>query len=352
MCNFVLNQKKMRKLKKFSIVITIIVGMIFTFQSCNKDFENETNNYNIEKNFVTINEIEQIVNNNNSKKINNFKKFKDKIQNIGKTNIDSLFIKEYREIEDSTKNVALYLTKLSDNSIVTFAADNRSHPIISISDKTFDVSLDTLPDNFKYWLTKETEAIEYARVNNLSPSPDINMEWQVMRQLGGGGGSDDDHNVVIEPDPWVCPCSGCGEIGPLLTTNWGQGLSYNEQCPYYGCTSTYNGYAFTGCVATAMAQIMKYFQYPTNYNWAEMPNNIGTDHTQYLMKDIGNSVGMNYGCNGSSAPVVSIVPSLKNTFNYTHAYLGNYQGDIIHANLFQNKPAILTGYDASGNGHA
>ena len=43
------------------------------------------------------------------------------------------------------------------------------------------------------------------------------------------------------------------EVGPLLTTQWFQKSPYNQLCP---------GHTMTGCVATAMAQVMKYWNYP------------------------------------------------------------------------------------------
>ena len=43
------------------------------------------------------------------------------------------------------------------------------------------------------------------------------------------------------------------EVEPLLTTQWYQKSPYNQLCP---------SYTMTGCVATAMAQVMKYWNYP------------------------------------------------------------------------------------------
>ncbi|MBQ9556143.1 MAG: C10 family peptidase [Muribaculaceae bacterium] len=46
-------------------------------------------------------------------------------------------------------------------------------------------------------------------------------------------------------------------VDPLIKTNWGQEAPYDWQCPVYN-----NQYCVVGCVATAMAQVMKYWQYP------------------------------------------------------------------------------------------
>lgn len=48
-------------------------------------------------------------------------------------------------------------------------------------------------------------------------------------------------------------------VEPLIKTTWGQEMPYYLQCP------TYQGeYCVVGCVATAMAQVMNYWQYPTS----------------------------------------------------------------------------------------
>ena len=62
--------------------------------------------------------------------------------------------------------------------------------------------------------------------------------------------------------------SGTGEvrnnvkaISPLIKSKWGQGDPYNAMCPK-DKTSSEDEICATGCVATAMAQIMNYFRYP------------------------------------------------------------------------------------------
>ncbi|MCD4730375.1 MAG: C10 family peptidase, partial [Bacteroidales bacterium] len=51
-------------------------------------------------------------------------------------------------------------------------------------------------------------------------------------------------------------------VDPLLTTYWAQACYYNDSCPEDPGGSC--GHARTGCGATAMAQILKYFNFPEN----------------------------------------------------------------------------------------
>ena len=109
----------------------------------------------------------------------------------------------------------------------------------------------------------------------------------------------------------------------LTTSNWHQGPPYNNDCPYMNCTQTSNGRALVGCVATAGAQIMKYWSWPPYgtvvgwndpYDWPNMPDNTTTSSPSLqqaavaeLNSEVGIAVGMDYGCAGSGAPTSDMV---------------------------------------------
>lgn len=90
-------------------------------------------------------------------------------------------------------------------------------------------------------------------------------------------------------------------VSALLSTTWNQGCYYNANCPY-DASSNYCSRALVGCLATAMAQIMKYHSWPTTgtgshsythstygtlsanfgattYNWSAMPNNVTSSNS-------------------------------------------------------------------------
>ncbi|MEI9934863.1 MAG: C10 family peptidase [Ferruginibacter sp.] len=57
-----------------------------------------------------------------------------------------------------------------------------------------------------------------------------------------------------------------------MPITWGQDCSYNNLCPNSNCSDC-SPEAVTGCVATAMAQVIRYW-HPTNsfnYNYTSMP---------------------------------------------------------------------------------
>ena len=118
----------------------------------------------------------------------------------------------------------------------------------------------------------------------------------------------------------------------------GSGHSWNDHCPEDNQGPGGNAYA--GCVATAAAMVMKYWNHPeygenshayyhndyglvsadfnTFYNWDDMDNNSPTESSRKLLFHVGVSVEMHYGPSGSGAWVGEYEPSLttalKNIF--------------------------------------
>lgn len=179
------------------------------------------------------------------------------------------------------------------------------------------------------------------------------------------------------------------DVSPMLTTAWGQGSPYNDDVP--------EGLA-SGCVATAMAQIMKYYQYPstgqgsfsyitqtrklrlyydfanTNFAWTEMADrysqhafldNVARKAVANLMKACGVAVGMDYGCDGeqSGAYEIDIAYALINFFAYNKS-VALYERDFFSSDewyakiieeLENGRPVLYCGVDArpqQEGGHA
>lgn len=126
------------------------------------------------------------------------------------------------------------------------------------------------------------------------------------------------------------------ELVPLLNTKWNQNGIYQEQCPDISGTKT-----LTGCVATAMAQVVNFFQWPLNsvreavgytsnkddaekkidlpslparkFNWFNMTN----DDIAWLMRYCGQSVLMDYKTDESTSSPSSIPGALISVFNFS-----------------------------------
>ena len=107
---------------------------------------------------------------------------------------------------------------------------------------------------------------------------------------------------------------------------WGQGDPYNRYCPYINGKPT-----FTGCVATAVAQLMSVYRYPAsyngyNFNWPLMntltnipnPDPNAESQVARLMQQLGlsHNLDMGYGVNGSGASPYNVPRTLEN-FGYS-----------------------------------
>ena len=144
-------------------------------------------------------------------------------------------------------------------------------------------------------------------------------------------------------------------IKPLLTTKWNQHSPYNLLCPY---DAENDALSVTGCVATAMAQIMKYHEYPSAYNWSLMKDeydsgdeSAAAQEVAKVMKDAGASVYMKYSANGSFANADGISEAFRNTFGYSistelvsRAYFTAQEWDeLIYSNLENKMPVYYGG---------
>ena len=174
-------------------------------------------------------------------------------------------------------------------------------------------------------------------------------------------------------------------VAPLLgDINFDQGTPYNNKCPYIN-----GGRAVTGCVATAMAMVLRYFQHPRHgtgtfeytggsegaktfvldnniFDWDNiLPTYNGVTYTSAqadaistLMLACGASLQMNYSKDGSGANTSKVNGLLKNNFYYKDAkYIqtgdkdpivaSQYWGeDAIRPDLESGSPLIFAGYPA------
>ena len=258
------------------------------------------------------------------------------------------------------------------------SADDCVRPVLAYSpDGRFfpeDSSFNTLPQHISHWLAAYQTNIAALIEAGAMASPKVQGEWQ--RFLSGKY-----HRVRDNA------------VAPLLTTQWNQGYPYNLQCPY---SISDQAYSVTGCVATATAQVMKYWNHPTvgrgshsyssdygilsanfdttYYDWAHMTDSPGWTSTDQernavaqLMYHVGVAVEMRYSPQSSGAFVASGgdpgMPSaenaLKNYFRYNQALFSAAKVDytdaewdcLLTAELDASRPMVISGHDNSG-GHA
>ena len=193
---------------------------------------------------------------------------------------------------------------------------------------------------------------------NLKAPPGVNRLWAEISSSPASS-----RRLAPPPPPCVTGDTTIAVAGPLLQTQWGQGWPYNFLCPYDINSYAGDNYDFTGCVATAMAQVMYYWHYPANYYWSAMPlnynsayNAAGNQSVSQLMADIGFGVGINYTSTESSAYANNVPFTFKSYFGYSSATIDNYYNssytsyNTVISNLDHGWPVLLSG-DNGSDGH-
>ena len=254
------------------------------------------------------------------------------------------------------------------------SGDDRVMPIIGYStSSSFDTA--NVPPALQKMIEGYKNQIRFAIENDLLVTAAIEDKW-----------NDFLNNKLDES-------VGTDVVAPLLSTKWNQSPYYNDQCPF---DNTYSEHTVTGCTATAMAQIMKFWNYPahgtgfhsyncpdygtqtanfaaTTYNWAAMPNIVNSPNNSVatIMYQCGVSVDMNYGVaatGGSGAAVIynngqspacaevayktyfgynpNTIQGLKRV-NYTETAWIN----LLKTDLNSGRPIQYVGWGTSGGGH-
>lgn len=230
----------------------------------------------------------------------------------------------------------LYTFKFKSGGFVVVAADDASIPILGYSFENEMPEEITNPAT-KEWMDGYSE--EISKIVSAQLSNRETMEaWEKIRSGNF-------------PSP-------TRDVNPLLTTTWDQGCYYNALCPYD--VSGPCQHVYTGCVATAMAQVMKYHNFPpqgigshtytcgtygpqtadfgnTTYDWASMPNNVTSSNTPTatIMYHAGVSVDMMYSPSGSGAYSENVPAALLDYFNYHPDVTIKYKDDYANVNDFK-----------------
>lgn len=278
---------------------------------------------------------------------------------------------------------------------VIVSGDDRTEPILGYSDKG-EVTEKNMPENLKYWL----ECYE------------IQMKSLDHAKAAGSRGTTRTASKTA--------------VAPLIQAHWDQGAPYNYMCPSvinvtqggenkvayidYGKPGyDANNRCITGCVATAMAQVMYYWKWPetcgplnqinkgiwikqeiiedpeaigeepvvqyvvdndcglpeTKFDWENMlPTYLGDESEESasamavskLMRYCGQAVNMNYGISESGTNVSA--SDMVNYFGYGKTAKTVYRmfytvadwEDLIYNELFYGRPVLYGGSSASG-GH-
>lgn len=271
----------------------------------------------------------------------------------------------------------IYIVNNAGGGWVLVSADDCVRPILAYSPDG-EFSTDNIAPAAKAWFDSYNLQIEAAQNTDNQSDREVSREWKQLKNGEVGGNKD---AVVI--------------VEPLIKTKWDQGTdgvtnnnTYNFYCPLINDTST-----VTGCVATAIAQVMKKWEWPRKgvgfhdynslncgklssvfavnaYDWDDMPVQVFPNSSitsiyavSKLMFDIGVSVEMNYGLSSTGGSGISNLQKVRDAmvkyFKYsqdmTLEYKDNYT-DLEWINKLKNelnndRPILYYGF-GEGGGHA
>ncbi|MBQ7423020.1 MAG: C10 family peptidase [Prevotella sp.] len=266
---------------------------------------------------------------------------------------------------------AYYVFNIGEKQgFVIVSGDDRVSDIIGYSDNGSFVQ-EALPLNARAWLDEYANQIQWLKDNNI---PAMKNKSPLQ------------NNGVVERAK--------APIYPLLESKWNQGNPYNDKTPIYYRNGK-GSHCATGCVATAMAQVLNYYKYPkqiiaeipgytlkkidgkdtlivfdpipagTEIDWDNMLNEYGNgsytdvqkEAVSNLMYYCGVAVEMGYG--PSSGSGVDVAERLKAYFDFDSAskvvahndYPIDEWENMVYNELYHKRPVYYTGFNTSA-GHA
>ena len=251
----------------------------------------------------------------------------------------------------------LSIVGLEDFGFAVISHDDCFDAVLGYS---FTPLTDTLPCGFEWWLEEMNSVLQQSSETGILS----NREKRT-----------DDHCV-----------------SPLMTSRWGQEEPYNNKCIATAKEKTHT--FVTGCIATALAQLLYYYKYPShgigsktytiNYtNWAEITFSSDFENTYYdwdnmldgysgdysevqadavatLMYDCAVATNTKFNTDGSSSNANEMVNALTKYFSFDEGTAlyerSSYSNDewmgLIYSELDNKRPILYTGNNTSTNGHA
>ena len=262
-------------------------------------------------------------------------------------------------LSSNEEQAPLYIFNMQQGFVIV-AGDDQAEEVLGYTEKgSYDE--DAMPENFRLWLQQTADEISY-------------VSQRLPREA---------YNAM--------PAANHTAIEPLIKTQWNQGYGrevddvYNALCPQV------NGkYTYAGCVPTAGAQVMYYYQWPKAatkavaayewngktleelspivFNWAQMKPSYSNDDSgtesalavAQLIRYCGQAAQVQYGLGGSSAAVSTLCKGMAKYFDYDPnlwkcVYRSNYSisewDEVIYQEIKDHRPVIMSGSNLSG-GHA
>lgn len=264
----------------------------------------------------------------------------------------------------------LYIYNVDGGGFVIVSASKNMKPVLAYSLRhSYEGEI---PEPARYFIDNYSKNADYCDTYDVLMNDDVEMEWNLL----------ENNELPLAKNAKT--------VDPLTQTLWDQGEPYNYYAPSTGggwWGGGPGGRCYAGCVACAMAQIMKYWDHPvqghgshsythstygvqsadfgaTTYNWAIMPNscwqyNDASLAVALLMYHCGVSVDMNFGPSGSGAYSQDVETAMRLYFGYsaaTYKQRATYTEEqwiaMLKSELDKSQPVYFSGSSDDGGGHA
>ena len=282
----------------------------------------------------------------------------------------------YYTVTSDNGQPCAYVFNFGDEGFVIVAASDNVTPILGYSNEgAFDAS--NPYNGAMFMLETYKNSISYAIEKNIVPTPDVVGAWTSLRNCGKMSNNRG------------------GTVGPLVQTKWNQNSPYNLYAPaVMGGQTGPGGRCYAGCVATAMGQVMKYWNHPlqgegehgyncigysptyynygyqyanfgaTTYHWELMPNSLGNASQEQieavatLLYHCAVATDMTFDWDGSGTYSDLVPGAMAQYFDYDHCQklsrnsysLTNWNAKL-KAEFDLGRPVYYSGQSSSG-GHA
>jgi len=263
--------------------------------------------------------------------------------------------------EYSSSNCHLYDCDKGGYLITLGEIDPTESPIVIGYSEKGNLDAALANPNFQHWLASYCDYVDYLK-------SEMGYTEQQLRELWTIGTEDDQ----------------LGNVEPLCHTRWGQLSPYNYYCP----KDSEGNVCYTGCVATAMAQVMYYHQWPASphgtgtyfdpiesqqyvplddykFNWSAMLesyehfNPTSRDAVARLMWACGLAINSQYTGYGTSAYVCRVAHGMIENMDYSHSirylrreYCNSSEWiETLRTELEAGRPVIFGGQSRIDGGH-
>ena len=290
-----------------------------------------------------------------------------RVKSINYSKLDLTLV--YTEIKD---NQAIYyaFNINNDKGFIIVSADDATNPVLGYSYEGPYV-IENAPIAFKGFIDHFVAQIKFEKNNQFAVDKKVQKMWTDLEYT-----TENKANIK----------AGTPIVQPLMLDAWNQDFPYNEQCPAV-TTGGSGGHVYVGCVATAMCQVMKYYNYPSTgegshtnynmnnggfgnktinfaaqtYNWENMPQTANGSNAEMakINYHAGVAVDMQWGADGSGSQTANIVSALKDHFKYSTNVTSVTKGsnettwrNTLKAQLDLGRPVVYAGSPQSGMGHA